>query len=843
MLSPFPLGFALMAGAIEPPPSSAASTQVAQPAPAAPAPPVTEPATAEEVAARLRGTAGIRIAHLSDLHFGRGFNRPLWNNLCRIVRQADPQLIIVTGDLVNSPWRWTLRRARNSLESLARGLRPDTGARGAALSNLLVVPGNHDVRVLGIYPIRWIKWLLPVIGLLVYSVLRLATTESYQWMLGVSILAVIALFVARFLCFGDFSKAFRHYLLTRSTHWTDLGLAIYPFDSASRGRKYARGEIGPAEFVKAQEELQTRTLAAAPAPAAGAPPGAPQEPRYRIALLHHHPLPLPYDTGQEPLMIMEDAGAFLSEISNQQIPLVLHGHKHHHHFSRVTINAGASEQFEASVLATGSATAGKRPGRFGFNFNLVSIQADGNARVLPYVATGGTFRPREPFWAQEPEVSARRTFTEAAAQRGFRARTLMSLININSDGDARHVYEIWGFKVGEGAPPLSELPYRVSAGSVVGRVERFDAYPLPPGWTAGLRLRLGGPLTPQSQSGTIEFGRQLTFQDPPLNYAWSYWGINAYAMSREQYYEMYGGKAAPTESAIVTLQHCPYAELVMIVNFPPGFTIEGQPELLITEVPSGHPAPSVTDRLRENLFYSREINVLFLRIPHPPLGLRYEVRWRLAPEPVLGVNAALVGAAHDIAQWLLSLEVPTPLDDPLRKLLVAVEEIARSYFELADRTEDPLDLDVMAYDENSRELQVVAASFPIGEPRWKLRLKHGAGIAGRAFKRRRTRLFVKQRALLEGAPFYFVPLDGGLVSAKGSEIADEVILSVPLSHPEEPDAVYAILSLSSRQRASKLMDLTEEKIAAKFEQFRSAVAEACFDAIGQCMLEARRPLV
>jgi 3',5'-cyclic AMP phosphodiesterase CpdA len=306
-----------MAAAIEP----ARGTTEPGPQPAAPA----------DAAAQPHDDASIRIAHLSDLHFGRGFNHPLWNNLRRIVCEHHPHLIIVTGDLVNSPFRWTLKRARDALVELAR----EAGGEPAqAPRNLILVTGNHDVRVLGIYPVRWLKWIFPLLGLLIYALLCWFTRDGWHWKLSLAVVAVVAMFPGRLICFGDFAWAFGAYLLTRPTHWTDLELAIYPFDSSSRGPKYARGEIGEAEFVKAQEAPELRTLSGAP------PPERVPEPRYRIALLHHHHLQIPYDTSQEPLMIMEDAGAFLSEISNQRIPLVLHGHKHHHHFSRVTINAG-----------------------------------------------------------------------------------------------------------------------------------------------------------------------------------------------------------------------------------------------------------------------------------------------------------------------------------------------------------------------------------------------------------------------------------------------------------------------------------------------------------------------
>jgi 3',5'-cyclic AMP phosphodiesterase CpdA len=788
------------------------------------------------------GTAEVRIVHLSDLHFGRGFNRTLWSNLSRILAKTNPHLIIVTGDLVNSPFRWTLQTARTDLEALARSVtqfqKPE-----AAPKNLVVIPGNHDVRILGIIPLRWMKWLLPVVFLLVYGMLSLIglliSKTEYGWKLIGSFSVVVALVVARAFCFSSFRSEFEPYLLTKPTHWTDLGVAIYPFDSASRGVSWARGRIGEAQFDNAQRELEPRSLV----DSTEARTYSGVEPRYRIAILHHHPLPIPYDSGQEPLMVMEDAGAFLSEISNQRIPLVLHGHKHHRHFSRVMINAGENAQFEAGVLATGSATAGKRPTRFGFNFNLINIEADRNARVVPYIAAGGTFKEAEPFWVQEPEESAARIFAAAANQFGFSGQSIVALVHVNSDGDSHHVFECRGFKISKGAQDLIELPYPITAavGVRVGRVERLNVQPLAPNLATALSLRRDAPSSPREQSGTVEFGRPRTCHDLPLNYSWSYHGINSYAMSSQQHYEMYG-VGAPTESAQVTLTGCPYAELVMIVNFPRNFVLEGDPELLVTDVASRRYASEVAHRLHHHLFYSKQINVLFLRIPHPPLGLTYKVRWRLASDQTLKSDgAAKLGMAHEINRWLLERSLSSQFQPSLHNLLQAIEIIARKHFGLATPDEDPIDISLMAYDSDERHLKLVAATFPIHDERWDLRLGYGEGIAGRAYKLKKTRLFIKQRAVLEGAPFYFVPLDGGVVSSTGNEIADEVVLSFSLRHPEQPDAVYAVFSLSSKTRTSKLMELTEEELATQtmFENFRQAVEVACFQAIKEAMVIAR----
>jgi predicted MPP superfamily phosphohydrolase len=80
----------------------------------------------------------VRLVHLTDLHFGRGFNEALWDHIKFIVPFLKPHVILVTGDLVNSPWRSQLPKIREMLEELKRKSSQDTF--------LYVVPGNHDTR-------------------------------------------------------------------------------------------------------------------------------------------------------------------------------------------------------------------------------------------------------------------------------------------------------------------------------------------------------------------------------------------------------------------------------------------------------------------------------------------------------------------------------------------------------------------------------------------------------------------------------------------------------------------------------------------------------------------------
>src|SRR5215216_3882312 len=71
-----------------------------------------------------------RIVHLSDLHFGR-VNPDLLGPLTRAVREIEPDLIAVSGDLTQRARSYQFQQARTFLDTLPK---PQ-----------IVVPGNHDI--------------------------------------------------------------------------------------------------------------------------------------------------------------------------------------------------------------------------------------------------------------------------------------------------------------------------------------------------------------------------------------------------------------------------------------------------------------------------------------------------------------------------------------------------------------------------------------------------------------------------------------------------------------------------------------------------------------------------
>ena len=139
----------------------------------------------------------------------------------------------------------------------------------------------------------------------------------------------------------------------------------------------------------------------------------------------------------------------------------------------------------------------------------------------------------------------------------------------------------------------------------------------------------------------------------------------------------------------------------------------------------------------------------------------------------------------------------------------------------------------MAYDERLNALRVVAADFEQNDARWALQLNYGDGIAGRAFKMNRGRVFVKQQAIEKGTPFYYVTTDREPVSDDGHEIPDEVVVSLPLFSREGAESLLGVLSLSSNRASSKLADINEDRLREDTRDLIESVGDSCLKVLDE----------
>lgn len=80
-----------------------------------------------------RALDGLSIAHLSDLHFTGAIDRAYYREVVAIANELDPDLVAVTGDLVDKP---------ECIDWVA-----DTIGQLRARHGVFVILGNHDVRL------------------------------------------------------------------------------------------------------------------------------------------------------------------------------------------------------------------------------------------------------------------------------------------------------------------------------------------------------------------------------------------------------------------------------------------------------------------------------------------------------------------------------------------------------------------------------------------------------------------------------------------------------------------------------------------------------------------------
>jgi predicted MPP superfamily phosphohydrolase len=101
-----------------------------------------------------RALGGMRIIHISDLHFGH-HKASLTTNLEDRIQGLAPDLILATGDFVDDPDGTLLNQALNHLKKLAEACPTSSDPDQPTL---IAVPGNHDCGLFGTIPVSGALW-------------------------------------------------------------------------------------------------------------------------------------------------------------------------------------------------------------------------------------------------------------------------------------------------------------------------------------------------------------------------------------------------------------------------------------------------------------------------------------------------------------------------------------------------------------------------------------------------------------------------------------------------------------------------------------------------------------
>ncbi len=797
-----------------------------------------------------------RIAHLSDIHFGSQFDPELWRYVSAMLTERHrPDAVVVTGDIVDSPWLFELGLARRELQALANRLN----------CKIYYVPGNHDVAVMGnlvFWP--WSRYVRVVFRQKHAGVFdQLPTFTEYH-----------SRSKSRWLsywrwCAQFFAMRLIGLLNAGPQQETPLDvIQILPIQvrkssdaQGPRGVKeggdavlfaafnsncrlvLATGKVDENDIHKLDMALMslrnTRvTICLAP----------------RIALVHHHPLPIPHSTTKESLtsieafLVLRNAGTLLHELGKHHFDLVLHGHKHYSAFSRLSYSVPSRPAGELAVIAAGSPTV--RHDEAGRNaFNLVDIHPSGlmNHQVVSY-GRGQT--------ALSTMASEIREILPIESVKHRSYEKAVALLNSFCDciGREVHVYEsgaadfhLWvdGYRVlggnssGKGSLRLSvQLGAINPSGAAVDDISSIAGHYIAP---------------PESDEPTkelkldVNFGRDLSGR-VVNHYGAVFRTINTFATSRWE------TEADPNLNGFdymgVAVRH-PAKRLVLKVWLPTTFH---QPEAhVLCERSNGYPNLEVDDAAGEVVIGASgytvdedighfessrlsplgrkqgtkrdphtEFNGWALEITEPLVGYAYLIRWRVntaADE----VTIRDKGATLELRKSLLQFRDKSPSSEieKLRELakgklddiykLLLKPKIKSQYSQ-----DEKIAVAVFTYDQRTNRLELVleagdnaslsgrVESIPLGE-----------GVAGTAFKKRKLQMF----ALRE---LWGPEHDGGYVYYGDRKPAvDErfaVLIAIPLPlrdiEPGEeisPEETIGVLTIASTAKDSKLLSLIPEK--------------------------------
>jgi 3',5'-cyclic AMP phosphodiesterase CpdA len=290
----------------------------------------------------------IKIAHISDLHFVASVPSFLWP-LLRILGvnganqaalealrntfdQLKPDVVVVTGDLTSFGDHKSVNAALAYLNQLPRASPADS---------LFVVPGNHDV----------MKWYFRIGG-------RNQLQADAETLPSV-----------------------------RLVQRDETRLLICSFDStADRSWRYwprhhSRGRIRPEAFNRfngllAEERRRDSTAI---------------DSAFRIAILHHHPLPIP-GTQVKALTVMINGGTFVAHMQESGVNLVLHGHEHYPY----TCTYCCDQSKDAIIVVAAGSVSQRSEHQNSFNF--IEIEPGVSINVSRY-------RYREAGFHIDPEPS------------------------------------------------------------------------------------------------------------------------------------------------------------------------------------------------------------------------------------------------------------------------------------------------------------------------------------------------------------------------------------------------------------------------------------------------------
>jgi predicted phosphodiesterase len=718
----------------------------------------------------------MKILHISDLHFG-DHNKYLQDSLKERVPAICPDVIVVTGDLVENPNEKLLFAAREFLVGLESHCK-ERPTNDPKRPRLLLVPGNHDVRYLGS--------------------LRVSAME--------------------------FSKVFGKY--ASSYYFLPENVWIHGLDSSAEPWVGANGKVSTRqihEFTQLYRTLERehpKTFESA----------------FKIIALHHHPLPLKYSSKHARWLTLLNAGAVLGETLRNKMDLIVHGHEHVSVKAHFGLENREGTLKRIHVISVGAALK-KLSGDERNAFNVAVIEPNGEIRVDSYFSENNAFdlKPRgKGFVIRSIEEAKKNTFRELKATRGYSYEDLASITLLEGHGHARRILEFGDLSISnQDCERASRHPLDFPRTS--GSIELLNAKSLRGNGIAGLRFR--GPQTSMASSlkSTIDYGRKILRNDP-ISYRCQWWAVNRFAMNEHQARCKYGDDC-PTYEFTHTRIEDPVEELTVVLRIPETLSLTDRPEPFVAKsntvegVVRFERDAELESRLikRKALRFIESLRTASLRVSRPEVGYSYGIAWKLPESDALTVTKN-TGLIEGIVQATLQLRQKRKdkNQEIITRLLLGLAVTVRD--QLMPQDMDPLETSLMVWDADRRKMVVVGAAM-VGPTKIESRLDYssvefdyGDGVVGEAYKTNTCRLYVKPGNRHSEIPDFYRPLPGMMRHA--------VLLSIPVRNPDDESSIYAVLNCGSNIPRCPLRNFRAAGGGNNPQQvadLQDAVNRVCFD--------------
>jgi len=742
-----------------------------------------------------------RILHISDIHFGSRFDQSLWDYVRAVVETQTPDFILCSGDLVNHGGLFMLALAKKELDHLVR-------ASSAKNVRFRAVPGNHDVGPFGmlrilpfssnysaIFGVDGVSIPKFIPGYVDYTNKRFLV-RAFIRACGTLILYVLRL--RRLLC-RLFGPPVDPLPLIRLD---DPPEVLVAYLDSNQTLRLATGRVS----IEKVTQLQAQMLRLRGKERRGlfAP---------RIAVIHHHLLPIPYSdireglTSYEPFLVLRDAGTVIRELARNDFDLVLHGHKHFSSFSRLGYSADTTDEGELAVLGAGSAglTHGE-PGRN--SLNLIDIAPNGQLSYTRVLFGGGRSfdigELRRGAQAIHPvSMHKRRSFRRALEWQRQECSEIDRKYSIDEHGTASVSHRVEKLRAETNLIGRSrKIHFFVSLGRINPESIVLDKKTAAKGYS--LITDVNKP--ERSVICSIDLGYSMTTSTPEASYGVECKMFNAFAMTewemnqhKHRTTRLNSEERFPAQESAGLIVRIPTRKLRLLVELPsnldsPNVAIQvlrsrRQSDLDIDEVneckiPADLPwvlDHGMTEHERQ-FFGPISERTWKLEVEYPLVGYCYQVCWHVRGtlENPSRQIAAQAMSLRDILIKASSVNTDSPtFSVDARKGLDSLARFIKEEYGSLQSTDETISIVFFLYDESTQTLKPVAEGFAGPEPHTGMfDVPLAEGVTGAAFKSRRTQFYLSPR--LPGGT-----RDGAYLYRPEGQVEHNfgALIALPVAHP------------------------------------------------------------